>query len=214
MVWDLISLSYSMTWIVLGPQQYDILKTQRNTDTSDCTGLWRLWRVLRSHQLVQFHDAGCFGNSTTRCRTMGAIAPSSHKRASTGMLICPLVASVVYFLVTRKHVIQLCVISFMKVRIRFCYFWHFFVQRTWSLFCYAFPPGGVSASHIWWAVSHMCAKINHCHFSSGFLLFWPTNGQQPQILSIIARSCADNRLYQFVKWSKISLACPIPWLRF
>ena len=85
MVWDLISLSNSMTWIVLGPQQYDILKTQRNTDTSDCTGLWRLWRVLRSHQLVQFSDIGCFGNITTRCRTMGAIAPSSHKRTSYNM---------------------------------------------------------------------------------------------------------------------------------
>ena len=71
-----------------------------------------------------------------------------HLTSVIAAKITIIVASVVYFLVTRKHIIQLCVISFMKVGIRFCYFWHFFVQRTWSLFFYAFPPGGVSASHI------------------------------------------------------------------
>ena len=30
----------------------------------------------------------------------------------------------------------------------FYFFGSFFVQRMWSLFFYAFPPGGVSASHI------------------------------------------------------------------
>ena len=71
-----------------------------------------------------------------------------HLTSVIAAKITIIVASVVYFLVTRKHIIQLCVISFMKVGIRFCYFWHFFVQRTWSLFFYAFPPGGVSASLI------------------------------------------------------------------
>ena len=36
--------------------------------------------ISLSHSMTQV-----FGNITTRCRTMGAIAPSSHKRASTGM---------------------------------------------------------------------------------------------------------------------------------
>ena len=70
-----------------------------------------------------------------------------HLTSVIAVKITIFVASVVYFLVTRKHVIQLCVISFMKVRIRFCYFWHFLCKECGLCFL-RISPGGVSASHI------------------------------------------------------------------